>query len=76
MITLFHYCNPLIELSNGLLSGPKGDIVQKLSPLEVDVQTFYFGVHKNFGVSYSEFMFRVHHILINGIGYFHYFTPW
>lgn len=47
--------------------------MKKLHPQEADLPTYQFRVQNTLGVSSSKVMFRVHHILRNGIGPFHYF---
>ena len=55
----FYYCTPQRDLSNGLLSDPNEDHMQKLRPWEFDIPTYHFGAHKIVGVSSSRVLFRV-----------------
>jgi hypothetical protein len=47
----FGMCTPWLDLSDGVLSAPNGDCMQKLCLREVDVSTNHIGAHKPFGVS-------------------------
>ena len=49
--------------------------MQKFHPYEVDISTYYFGVHKIVGVSSRMVMFRVQVGRRNGVDTFHYFPP-
>ena len=55
----FRYCTSQWYFSNGLLSTPNKDHMQKLCPREDDIPTYYFRVHKIVGFSSSRVMFRV-----------------
>lgn len=68
----FFYFAPLQELSNRLWREPNKDLMQTLHPQEVDQPNYEFWVHKNVGVSYARFMFRVHHFQMHGVVFFHY----
>ena len=52
-----HYSTPRRDLSNGLLSDPNRNRMQKLHPREVDIPTYHFKAHKNIGISSSRVMF-------------------
>ena len=58
-LSLFHYCAPRRDLSNGLSSNPNGDHMQKLRPWAVDIPTYHFEARKIVGVSSSRVLFRV-----------------
>ena len=60
---LFRHCTPWRDLSNGLLSEPNRDRMQKLCPREVGLPIYHFEVNKIVGVS----SFRVE----LGFSYFH-----
>lgn len=46
--------------------------MQKLHPREVNVPTYYFGVHKTLGILSTRVIFRVQHRQIHGVTPFHY----
>ena len=42
-------------------------------PEGIDVPTYHLEVHKSLGVSSSRVMFRIYHIQIHDVLYFHYY---
>lgn len=71
----FNYSSTQWDVSNCFSSNPIEDSMQKLGPLEIDIQTYVFKVHKGVGFQYFKVMFRVHNTQRNGVVSSHYFTP-
>ena len=59
VLGLFHYCTSWRDLSNGLLSDPNEDHMQKLRPREVGIPTYHFGARKTVGISSSRVLFII-----------------
>ena len=75
-LLLVHYFSPQLGISNGFLSDPNKDGIQKLHMCEASIPTYYVGVQKLACVSYVRVMFRKNPSKINFLGPFSYCVPW
>ena len=75
-VVYFYHHDPWRDLPNGLSTNQNRDQMQNLCPLEVEISTYHFNIHKIGGVSYSRVFFGVHYRWRNGVDHVHYCVPW